>query len=189
MWATGMMSPDWWKEAAISHKWYRDDLAFADHSLNNSPLGPGINCLAVFYNGAKAEFPILFGKTKSEEGGAASFNNNGEPFELMLTGPVGLKDQNGTVKYLINGIVYENDTLKFTFKDSLTNTENEVIMGIAPEGFTTDLFSNVNAAPPAEPVVNTVPSAPAQIAPWNCACGTTNNGKYCTSCGAKNPNI
>ena len=29
MWSTGMMSPDWWKEAAISRKWYRDENAFA----------------------------------------------------------------------------------------------------------------------------------------------------------------
>ena len=190
MWSTGMMSPDWWKEAAISCKWYRDENAFADHCIEEPIPGMRINHIRIYFNGAKSNIPVLLGKTKSEEGGAALISNNGEPFELKmlenallskLMEKAFLKDQSGADKYAVTKIVYENDTLTFSITDLGTNEETAVVMGTAPEGFETDVFNT-------EPAVNTQTAAPVKTGPWVCACGTQNTGNFCTACGSPRAN-
>ena len=193
MWSTGMMSPDWWKEAAISRKWYRDENAFADHCIQEPIPGMRINHIRIYFNGAKSDIPVLLGKTKSEEGGTASISDNGEPFELKMLENVllsklmekaFLKDQSGADKYAVTKIVYENNTLAFSITDLGTNEETAVVMGIAPEGFETDVFNNINNSP----VDNSKPTAPAPTGPWSCACGTQNTGNFCTACGRPRAN-
>ena len=190
MWSTGMMSPDWWKEAAISRKWYRDENAFADHCIQEPIPGMRINHIKLYFNGAKSDIPVLLGKTKSEEGGAASISNNGEPFELKmlenallskLMEKATLKDQTGADKYAVTKIVYENNTLTFSITDLGTNEETAVVMGTAPEGFETDVFNNA-------PADNNQTAAPVKTGPWVCACGTQNTGNFCTTCGSPRAN-
>ena len=194
MWQTGMMSPDWWKEEAISRKWYRDENAFADHYIQELIPGMRVNHIRLYLNGAKADIPVLLGKTKTEESGTVSFSNNGEPFELkMLENALLSKtmekavliDQTGANKYTVAKIVYENDTLTFSITDLGTNDETAVVMGIAPEGFETDIFNN---APQPEPAGNQETPAPARTGPWICACGTQNTGNFCTACGSSRIN-
>lgn len=188
MWATGMMTPDWWKEAAISRTWYRDENAFADHQIQSPFPSMKVNHLRMYYNGAKADFPVTFGKTASETGGTVQFENNGEPFELKLTGPVSLKDLNGADKFIVTKIVYENDTLAFTLTDNGTNEEISVTMVAAPEGFETDKFSSFDNAEKAEAADNNETPSPAKAGPWDCACGTHNTGNFCTACGSPRKN-
>lgn len=190
MWSTGMMSPDWWKEAAISRKWYRDENAFADHCIEEPIPGMRVNHIRLYFNGAKSDIPVLLGKTKSEEGGAVSISNNGEPFELImlenallskLREKAILKDQTGADKYSVTKIVYENDTLTFSITDLGTNEETTVVMGTAPEGFETDVFNNA-------PADNNQTAASVKTGPWVCACGTQNTGNFCTACGSPRAN-
>ena len=96
-------------------------------------------------------------------------------------------------------LVCDTDTLTFTMLKLSNEEEISVAMGIAPEGFTTDLFATllpnldlttrpeVTAPPMPSMVMGTIPpvSNPQPLSQWNCPCGTANTGKFCTACGHK----
>lgn len=188
MWATGMMDPDWWKVAAISHKWYRDEEAYADYMEANLSGGFGNRLLAVHYIGARALAAITF----TAVSGPISFSPSEDPFEVKSIGTFELKDSKGDGIYRVIKIVCEKDTLTFNMVRICNNEEVTVMMGIAPEGFTTDLFADFTSNPVKEDpskssdtVEHSKPkgSSFTQFEPWVCACGTENTGKFCTQCG------
>ena len=183
MWAIGMMDPFWWKPGALNHRWYRDDNAYADYREGKEFLGSTTKYLAVFYDGARASATVTFPVTKD----AAPYTYVEAPFEVKPEEPMELKDADGSIKYKVTGIVCETKTLTFTMLNVSAKEEITVIMGIAPEEFTTDLFENKESEQkaditPAQPE----PSAPQQ-GPWVCMCGAENNGNFCVECGTRRP--
>ena len=102
-----------------------------------------------------------------------------------------LKSPDGTTKYKVNRIVCENKTLTFTMLKVSTAEEITVTMGIAPEGFTTDLFKEFSnterqevTAPPMPRMGVIATAQPASYpSSWICPCGTANSGNFCTACG------
>ena len=177
MWATGMMDPDWWKIAALNHRWYRDEDAYADYC--ETSLAPGfiIRHLAVHYDSARGLSSISF----PHSNGAVSFTPTEEPFEVQPTKPLELKDPEGNIKYKVSRIVCKNQTLTLTLLQLSTNQEITVTMGIAPEGFTTDLFEKLLPKP--SDTAKPEPATPPTPSTWICPCGTENNGKFCIQCG------
>ena len=174
MFATGMMDPNWWKFSALDHRWYRDDNAYADYS-GQQVLGAGIG---VHFDGARGFSYVSFPNAN----GAVSFSPTDEPFEVNVTDAFELKDPDGAAKYRVTKLVCDKNTLTFTMLNLSTNKEIPVVMEIAPEGFTTDLFDPSSTQQDvAADQVETAP--PAQ--PWICPCGASNVGKYCTQCGHK----
>ena len=189
MFATGMMDPNWWKFDALNHKWYRDDDAYADYFKGGlMPGGFKPDYIGVHFDGAEGRYMVLL----STASGTVSFEPSDDPFELQITSAMELKCPDGTVKYKVNKIVCENKTLTFTMLKLSSNEEITVTMGIAPEGFTTDLFNDLlsqqNKTESTEvtapqsfgipPVGNVQPSSE-----WICPCGAANVGKFCTQCG------
>ena len=188
MWATGMMDPNWWKETALNHKWYRDDNAYADFCISSAMFGFAQKYLAVHYNGARGFASIVIPVLP----GAAGFSPSDEPFEVQSSEPFVLKDSEGNSIYRISKIVCEKNTLILTMLKISSNEESEVTMGIAPEGFTTDLFekllpnlSGINSLETAVPVEAAKPQDDNSSKPesWVCPCGAENIGKYCIQCG------
>ena len=171
MFATGMMDPNWWKYTALNHKWYRDDDAYADYSERN-PLGASIG---VNIDGARGQSFVTFPNN------AASFEPSDDPFEVQAPGAFELKDSDGITKYKVTKLVCDKNTLTFTLLKLTTNEEVSVTMEIAPEGFTTDLFTETQETTTQE-TQTTVP-AQQQSSPWTCPCGASNIGKFCTQCG------
>lgn len=170
MWATGMMDPDSWKYAALNHKWYRDDNAYADCQEGNTAFGFA-RSVAVHYDGAEGSCII-----SRLEGGAVSFTPNELPFEIKPVRTLELKGPDGSVKYSVSKIVYEKETLTFNFLRNGSDEEISVVMGIATEGFTTDILGKTEPPVPAA-------SPAAQTGPWICPCGTENIGNFCKDCG------
>ena len=187
MFATGMMDLNWWKYNALDHRWYRDDDAYADYRSYDTPMIYQRQFIGVHFDGARGHTCVLFVPAD----GPVSFTPADDPFEIHDSGQFVLKDPDDTVKYKVTKVVCDKQTLTFTMLKISTNEEITVTMGIAPEGFTTDLFdgftpplfeTNVQAnTPPAAPSAST--AGPVPSSPWVCPCGCTNNGKYCTECG------
>ena len=173
-----MMDPDSWKYEALNHRWFKDDNAYADYS-EGEYFGLPAKLIAVHFNGARGSSAAT-----TQTGGPVSFNPTEAPFEVKPVKAFELKDTDGSVKYKVTRIVYENNTLTFTLNNVSSNEEVTAAMGIAPEGFTTDLFDK-NAAQtraPAEPVKPQTSSFTPH-APWICPCGTENIGNFCKDCG------
>lgn len=177
MFATGLLSPDWWKEAALNHTWYRDDDAYADFKTGiavNNILPPGV--LGVHYDGARASSGVMFPHPQ----GSVSFTPTEGPFEVQTYLKLELKDPDGNVKYTVSKIMCDGNTLTFTMLKTGTDEEVTVDMGLAPEGFTATGLIVIPEVPPEEP-------EEVKTGPWKCMCGADNNGKFCTECGTKRP--
>ena len=181
MWATGMMDPDWWKTAALNHRWYKDEDAYADYCEATPPPGFTRKYLAVHYDGARGLSSITFPRPT----GAVSFTPTETPFEVQPEEPFELKESQGNIKYKVSRITCENQTLTLTLLQLSTNQEITVTMGIAPEGFTTDLFEKLLPTASAETTTEalTTKAVSTQPSTWICPCGAENNGKFCIQCG------
>lgn len=195
MYATGALDPNWWKYQALNHRWYRDDDAYADY--REPPSMNGLEYLCVHFDGARGYSLVSCPWVD----GQVSFTPSDDPFEVTFFGSAtfDLKDSGGTVKYRVTKLVCDTDTLTFTMLKLSNEEEISVAMGIAPEGFTTDLFATllpnldlttrpeVTAPPMPSMVMGTISpvSNPQPLSQWNCPCGTANTGKFCTACGHK----
>ena len=187
MWATGVMDPDWWKPEALNHRWYRDDDAYADYCEGTTMFGFASKFIGIHYDNSSAFGAILFANSS----GSATFTPGEEPFEVKPAEVFELKDPEGNIKYRVSRIVCDTKTLTFTMQKLSSNEDVTVTMGVAPEGFTTNLFEdllptlNQTVKEAADPPVSGNPESGEfqQSSGWTCPCGAYNTGNFCTQCG------
>jgi len=182
MFATGVMDPNWWKYDALNHRWYRDDEAYADYCEASLIMGlEKTKFIGVHFDGAEGYSAVLIPMIP----GKLSYTPSEDPFELQISGTMELKCPDGMIKYRVSKIVCENNTLTFSMLKISSNEEIIVTMGIAPEGFTTDLFEDLLTRQENNPPVLGIPAVDTAqpAAEWICPCGTTNCGNFCSQCG------
>ena len=178
MFATGMMDPNWWKDATVCRTWYKDDETYAIARQYQESFPLTGRYIAIRMGGLYAFTAFMFPA-------GTSFEQNEGPFDVPFTGPVNFSRPDGTAIYQLNKIVYENKTLSFSITKIETGEEIPLVMNIAPEGFDAGDLERLieeHRKGPSAPE-NAEDQMPGPAAPWTCQCGAENTGKFCTQCG------